>query len=956
MQYALENLGPDNFEHMGQALMLKMLGPTTRVYGQGKDGGREFTFEGEANVGAAASWKGYVVGQAKYRGDRHGTSQDQVWFLDQIASEMRSWTNPKSERRTKNVRLPEYLLFITNVRLSPAAGGGLDRLDSLMEGYRDKLDLRGWHVLHREAVERLLDANLDVRRRYAALIAPADAFRAAIELVDVAPNVNAVLLKHAQKLLRSERIIRLSEQGIRTSEKLYVENIGTDLPAVLAALPGENKRVHTRVVQHIMKHGENVLAPYAKGKPKAPPHVLIIGDPGQGKTTISQMVTQFYRAALMQGSEDAKVSSRVDEVIAATLDAMQSLGIDQPHNRRWPVRVDLAAYGDAISGGEDLTLLRWITRAVNDRTEERVTNAAMLGWLQQWPWLIVLDGLDEVAHPKVRENVRARIDDFLVEAADADADMLMVVTSRPQGYDHTFPEADFLHIRLAPLTPNDAIAYARRLAVLRNADDEELQRASLERMREAIKLPLTAKLMTTPLQVTIMLLLLEIAVRVPTSRFELFESYFDTIYTREASKKGHLARLLELHRPNILWLHRQVGFLLQKASAGTTNAEAVLSLTESRALVAQRLADEGLEGAQLNAVADQIETAALNRLVLLVSRNDGVGFEVRSLQEFMAASAITTGPEESVMERLASIAPSAHWRNTWLLALGQVFVKHEHLRARVVTSMREVDITHPLGLVAPLGPRLALAVLADGMTERAPKYRNLLLQHWLESLTQPPPLGGFSDEARLLCDVAKDERARSLTIRAFETAEDGPSQRRATTRLLLEAVTERDLTGNLVWAAAKRLGKVLARPLNVDETAVFEAWQQGRTLLPDPPENLISAKDRRESVSRVLVRLIDATHQPPVSTGTALHAVLRELEPFVVTSLEPDFHFCMPPGRPLRAPATVALVSDDELATVVAGALSSLRPGFWPLAAHLVDLLANARERAVVESPTLDVR
>jgi hypothetical protein len=59
--------------------------------------------------------------------------------------------------------------------------------------------------------------------------------------------------------------------------------------------------------------------------------------------------------------------------------------------------------------------------------------------------------------------------------------------------------------------------------------------------------------------------------------------------------------------------------------------------------------------------------------VLLVPvLHDDIGFEVRSLREFMAARSLTSGPDDRVRERLSVLAPSAHWRNTWLFAAGRL--------------------------------------------------------------------------------------------------------------------------------------------------------------------------------------------------------------------------------------------------------------------------------------------
>ena len=57
---------------------------------------------------------------------------------------------------------------------------------------------------------------------------------------------------------------------------------------------------------------------------------------------------------------------------------------------------------------------------------------------------------------------------------------------------------------------------------------------------------------------------------------------------------------------------------------------------------------------------DRIIDAAANRLVFLVGLEAGqVGFEIRSLQEYMAAEAIMTGKQDNIQERLRRFASAS---------------------------------------------------------------------------------------------------------------------------------------------------------------------------------------------------------------------------------------------------------------------------------------------------------
>jgi hypothetical protein len=156
-----------------------------------------------------------------------------------------------------------------------------------------------------------------------------------------------------------------------------------------------------------------------------------------------------------------------------------------------------------------VSLLRFLAERVSDRTPESVTASQLRSWLGAWPWLIVLDGLDEVAAPSVREDLVQYISDFLMDAADADADLMVVATTRPQGYAGEFSRAHYEHLELLPLNRSQGMRYARRFAAVRHAGDPDLEAQVVARLEEAAADPVTARLMRSPLQITIMAILLE---------------------------------------------------------------------------------------------------------------------------------------------------------------------------------------------------------------------------------------------------------------------------------------------------------------------------------------------------------------------------------------------------------------------------------------------------------------
>jgi hypothetical protein len=416
--------------------------------------------------------------------------------------------------------------------------------------------------------------------------------------------------------------------------------------------------------------------------------------------------------------------------------------------------------------------------SITDRSADTITASQLKTWLGAWPWLLVLDGFDEVAAPQVREAMIDRVNDFLVDAADVDADLLIVATTRPRGYGAEFSERRYEHLQLSDLTRSDAIAFATTLADARLADDPDSHRNVLDRIGEAADDPLTARLMVTPLQVTIMSLLLEGRPRVPQDRYGLFDAFYQTVFSREVAKPTATGRLLERHRATVDEVHAQVGLELQIRSE-RLNMDAALPQDAVEALARQILLDEEFPPAEAGGLAAQIAAAAMDRLVLLVPKHlEDVGFDVRSLQELMAARALTTGDTEQVMKRLRLTALSAHWRNTWLLAAGRLARRDRHLVDRILGVLGEVGAASYLDTVLKPAADLALDLLDDRFAAPSPRVDRLLLDRAVDALRVPPTRGaGNAADILQRASAAAGPAASALVGRVTrESLGAGPPQ------------------------------------------------------------------------------------------------------------------------------------------------------------------------------------
>ena len=384
----------------------------------------------------------------------------------------------------------------------------------------------------------------------------------------------------------------------------------------------------------------------------------------------------------------------------------------------------------------------YIVGSVNSQADHEISLGAFRKWLEQYPWILIFDGLDEVPASSNRVEVISAITDFWDEVALSGSDTCAVVTTRPQGYSEDLSPRTYRHLWLMPLEPEQALHYARRLVPSRYRGTPSRQQLILQRLEQAAQEPAVARLMSSPLQVTIMAALVDKIGQPPQDRWQLFNDYYHVIYDREREKNVATAVVLNSHRADVDAIHQDVGLVLQAESELRGGAEALLSRERIQSIVTVRLADQGHEEIELAELREKIITAAMHRLVFLVGRKDEeVGFEIRSLQEFMAAEALMRGGEGVVQARLHHVARFSHWRNVFLFAAGKCFVSvpHQHLRDTVVAICAQLNLMDDDGFdnLGLTGSRLALDLLDDGVARDQPKYRKHLLDIALMALDLP---------------------------------------------------------------------------------------------------------------------------------------------------------------------------------------------------------------------------
>jgi hypothetical protein len=157
---------------------------------------------------------------------------------------------------------------------------------------------------------------------------------------------------------------------------------------------------------------------------------------------------------------------------------------------------------------------------------------------------LALDGLDEVVVPKLQRQMLDRIKDFLSDAERLGAKLFVVATSRPNGYDNQFEPERFWHLELELLSWEKVCTYAKKWVETKELSEDERCKI-LPTLEECKNDPSIAGLLATPLQVTIILIIIKSGRRPPSQREDLFMNT-GSRYFVEKKAKIEVKKLLKI--------------------------------------------------------------------------------------------------------------------------------------------------------------------------------------------------------------------------------------------------------------------------------------------------------------------------------------------------------------------------------------------------------------------------
>lgn len=424
--------------------------------------------------------------------------------------------------------------------------------------------------------------------------------------------------------------------------------------------------------------------------------VVILGDPGAGKTTFLKFLA--LKLACGEGAD---------------------LGLDD----RLPLLFPLAAYANALAVRNvrlDEFIAAYFKETVGDLPIDLLVREALAAGRA----LILLDGLDEVKDLSQRNTVVERVTDFF--SAQHRKGNKFVLTSRVVGYRAVRTVADGMTECTLIDFDDDEIAefvgkWTSTLEKQALGDTRVARHDAETERRELMNAMQTnegvRRLAANPLLLTILALMKRKSVTLPERRVQLYDQYVTTLlstWNRARSMSGRApgrdldeVQTTRVLAPLALWMHEvSPGVGLVKQQDVKRKLEEIYTAR----------GEANPEAAARQFLVDVREHAAL----LLERGAEEYGFIHLTFEEYLAAVALAffaQGEAQPIVEILAAHIGEQAWREVSLLTVAYIGIRQNLPRvAGQVVEALALSQNGEAGEAALLAGEAALDALPDGVT------------------------------------------------------------------------------------------------------------------------------------------------------------------------------------------------------------------------------------------------
>ena len=731
MDYPLENLGPERFQQLCQALLTQEQ-PDVQCFPIAQpDGGRDATAHFVTNTS-----KGFVVFQVKFSRNPHSEIDPHKWLLEIIENEA-----PKVAHLIPKGASKYYL--ITNVSgTAHLDSGSIDKMNSLLANNLPIPSFCWW----RDDLNRRLDSAWSIKWSYPDIMTGPDLLRALVEvgLTEDKERRSASIRAFLRQQFESDAEVKFKQIELQNN----LLDLFIDVPMALRERPPGARRAHRRYYndqrspqrftgdpeQETLEslHDPQWAYYHSRSDPSGAASLLldptfqsnfkrlvIEGAPGQGKSTIAQYVCQVYRMKLLQ--EDSSFAQLPSE--------------HRPDHLRLPIRIDLRDFATWMNRKNPFTAesteeppVGW-HRSMESFIAALIAAQAggtsftvddLLAVARITSILLVFDGLDEIADISTRREVVEEIVRGIPRLSENSASLYTIVTSRPASFANSpgMPLTKYAYFQLFDLKDTLILQYAERWIRAKRLDSR-LSSEFRGILKERLGQPHLRDLARNPMQLAILLgLILTKGASLPDKRTALYDYYIDLFFSRESEK----SLIVREHRDLLMDIHGYLAWVIHsEAEKGVASA----SVPQDRLLqiISEYLRKEGHNPG----FAQELFTGIVDRVVALVSRIEGTfEFEVQPMREYFAAKYLfNSAPQSSPgnekpgarPDRFDAISRNFYWLNVTRFYAG--FYSKGELPSLVECLE---DLSREVGFKNISYPRLlATTLLADWVFTQNPR-------------------------------------------------------------------------------------------------------------------------------------------------------------------------------------------------------------------------------------------
>jgi hypothetical protein len=640
--YWYENLGEDEFQKLCHVLIAGKYDKVTCYPVGQKDGGRDITQKTDS---------GGVVYQVKWSKD--SVKNPLTWLENAIVGE-----SENIKARVKDGATRYVLMTSVSGTAAPATGpnnygaGTINKLDTKLAEYATEYGLDSMECWWRDNIDALVSAlPSSALFRFQKMLAGPEAMRFLLE-AQQAESADARLALLVRKAVQAQW---WQDAKVKFKQAELDNDDLEDLFVDVKTYPNPTRNTDTAAISQGAQ--KPVGAAYYLVSSQRP-FTLVRGEPGQGKSTLGQYVSQVYRSEFVPDEPGLKIKRPALK----------------PGYSRVPLRIDLRDYGTWLDGSDPFAesttkspakprklgaVERFLAVFLTALTESDGIDVTMVNdLLDRFPVLIVFDGLDEVAQRVTRQRVVTEIEKFIGRwRGGSTVPPKLVVTTRPNVSELPEPSAQWFEpITLLKLDHELRLAYLRKWCVARGI----VKRARRDLIRSfdaRTAEPHIAQLAENPMQLTILLYLLHLQGHsVPDKRTPLYDDYMKTFLNREAEKSVSVRD----NRENLEEVTAYLGWHVQ-GLAEQQGSNGRLTTTDLKTEIFRYLTavqkDSGL--------VDALFTDVTQRVWALASKVQGTfEFDVQPVREFFAAKYLSQYASADKSEVLKELIRRPFWFNT----------------------------------------------------------------------------------------------------------------------------------------------------------------------------------------------------------------------------------------------------------------------------------------------------